>query len=81
MGLCQIIKGKGKIVIRDSNILCVGQYQKFLNNTHSNPILRNKPNPKNKIYINNKKNSTIDEDKIPKENNNIEININNSINV
>ena len=50
-------------------------------NTHSNPILRNKPNSKNKIYINNKKNSTVDEDKIPKEKNNIKININNSINV
>ena len=50
-------------------------------NTHSNPILRNKPNSKNKIYINNKKNSTVDEDQIPKENNNIKININNSINV
>ena len=50
-------------------------------NTHSNPILRNKANSKNKIYINNKKNSTVDEDKIPKENNNIKININNSINV
>ena len=50
-------------------------------NTHSNPILRNKPNSKNKIYINNKKNSTVDEDKIHKEKNNIKININNSINV
>ena len=50
-------------------------------NAHSNPILRNKANSKNKIYINNKKNSTVDEDNISKEKKNIKINISNSINV
>ena len=50
-------------------------------NANNNPILRNKGNSKNKIYINNKKNTTMDEQKNSKDKNNIKIEITNSINV